>query len=170
MRSLISSTGKRGRGRPRTDAVAQHFTMPPELSSRIDTWINGHSDSRPTRPEAIRQLIALGLDAGATPASSLDQRIARQEQKLARKIPAKISPAKGMAVLRKGLAEVEHRRLVAKRKKVATSGQIRAAEPDLESRPKLTTGKKGGNAQNAKPTRRATPTRASRAQPRGRKP
>jgi hypothetical protein len=55
MASSISSTGKRtGRGRPRTDPVAQHFTMPRAVSEGIDAWIAAQPEPRPSRPEAIR--------------------------------------------------------------------------------------------------------------------
>jgi hypothetical protein len=56
----ISSTEKKKRGRPRTNPVAQHFTMPRQLSDAIDTWIAKQREPL-SRPEAIRQLIASGL-------------------------------------------------------------------------------------------------------------
>jgi hypothetical protein len=120
----------------------------------LDEWIGNQPSPKPTRPEGVRRLALIGIHAVQS-APSLDQRIARQEQKLARKIPAKTSPEKGMAVLRKGLAEVEHRKLVEKKKKVDTSGKMRAAEPDFESRPKQAQGKQGSDVQDAKLTRRA---------------
>lgn len=55
MAGSISSTEKRaGRGRPRTDPVAQHFTMPQDLSKGIDAFIAAQPDPKPSRPEAIR--------------------------------------------------------------------------------------------------------------------
>src|SRR4051794_6122064 len=60
----ISSTEKKGRGRPRTDPVAQHFTMPRELSAALDAWILAQPDPKPSRPEAIRRLIEAGLARG----------------------------------------------------------------------------------------------------------
>jgi hypothetical protein len=134
----------------------------------VDAWASKQSDPKPTRPEAIRRLVSIGLCAA--PPSPLAQQLARVEQKLARKIPAKTSPAKGMAVLRKGLAEVEHRKLVEKKKMVDTSGQIRAGEPELESRPKQATGKKGGDVQGAKLPRRARAAKVDPTNPRRRKP
>ncbi|WP_374412750.1 hypothetical protein [Novosphingobium colocasiae] len=57
----ISFTEKsRGRDRPRKDTVAQHFTMPKELSHGIDAWA-AKQDDAPSRPEAIRHLVAKGL-------------------------------------------------------------------------------------------------------------
>src|SRR4051812_40842934 len=67
MSPSISSTEKKSRGRPRTNPVAQHFTMSQELSASVDAWIMGHRDPKPTRPEAIRRLIEAGL--GKTKAS-----------------------------------------------------------------------------------------------------
>ena len=57
MTSRIISTEKaRGRGRPKKDTVAQHFTMPRELSDQLDA-IRGDAP----RPEAIRKLLAVAL-------------------------------------------------------------------------------------------------------------
>jgi hypothetical protein len=63
MPGSISSTEKRGRGRPRINPVAQHFTMPQALSAAIDDWIADQPEPKPKRPEAIRRLIERGLDA-----------------------------------------------------------------------------------------------------------
>jgi hypothetical protein len=35
--------------------------MPPELEAKIDAWIAGQPDPKPSRSEAIRQLIGKGL-------------------------------------------------------------------------------------------------------------
>jgi hypothetical protein len=50
------------------NSVAQHFTMPPGLSTAIDEWIAAQYAARePTqaeplsRPEAIRRLLSLAL-------------------------------------------------------------------------------------------------------------
>jgi hypothetical protein len=60
--SIIKSTEKsRGRGRPRKDTVAQHFTMEVGLAARIDDWAAAQTDG-PTRPEAIRRLVEKGLN------------------------------------------------------------------------------------------------------------
>ena len=48
-------------GRPRTDSVPQHMMLPGELSAAIDAWIERQKTPRPSRPEAIRRLIARGL-------------------------------------------------------------------------------------------------------------
>jgi hypothetical protein len=61
MSASISSTEKRSRGRPRTNPVPQHFTMPRDLSEAVDAWIAAHPEPRPTRPEAIRCLLAEAL-------------------------------------------------------------------------------------------------------------
>ena len=55
MASSITSTEKRAsRGRPRTDPVAQHLTMPQDLSKGIDAWVAAQPDPKPSRPDAIR--------------------------------------------------------------------------------------------------------------------
>jgi hypothetical protein len=61
MSASISSTEKRSRGRPRTNPVPQHFTMPRDLSEAVDAWIAEQSEPRPARPEAIRRLLAKAL-------------------------------------------------------------------------------------------------------------
>ena len=56
--------------------MSQHFTMSQQLSASLDAWINRQPDPKPTRPDAIRQLIEAGvshqLDAkpGAPPGGS----------------------------------------------------------------------------------------------------
>ena len=62
MSKSILSTEKRSRGRPRTDPVAQHMTMSQELSEAIDMWREKQKDL-PSRPEAIRRLVEIGLKA-----------------------------------------------------------------------------------------------------------
>ena len=37
--------------------------MPPELIEAIDAWIAAQPDPKPRRPEAIRRLIQLGIQA-----------------------------------------------------------------------------------------------------------
>jgi hypothetical protein len=41
--------------------VSQHFTMSQQLSASLDAWINRQPDPKPTRPDAIRQLIEAGV-------------------------------------------------------------------------------------------------------------
>jgi Arc/MetJ-type ribon-helix-helix transcriptional regulator len=37
--------------------------MPPELEAKIDAWIERQPEPRPSRSEAIRRLIEIGLEA-----------------------------------------------------------------------------------------------------------
>ena len=75
MSASISSTGK-SRGRPRTNPVAQHFTLPPQLSEQLDAWIARQPEPQPTRPEAIRRILSDALikpaDAGSIAAEDLN--------------------------------------------------------------------------------------------------
>jgi hypothetical protein len=74
MGASISSTGK-SRGRPRTNPVAQHFTLPTHLSDALDVWIARQPEPRPSRPEAIRRILAQALaggDAGSIPVEELN--------------------------------------------------------------------------------------------------
>ena len=69
---LFSYTEKRGRsitveqksprGRPRTGVhPARAVRMPPELEAAITAWIDRQPDPKPSRSEAIRRLIEMGL-------------------------------------------------------------------------------------------------------------
>lgn len=62
MPKSISSTEKKKRGRPRTNPVAQHFTMPRHISDALDAWIAKQREPM-SRPEAIRRLVEMGLKA-----------------------------------------------------------------------------------------------------------
>lgn len=89
--------------------------MPPKQLAVLDHWIATQPEPRPTRPEAIRRLLADALE-GQQPVSTTDQKIARAKRKIADN-PAKKepSPAKGMAMLRRGLAETKLRSLKARK-------------------------------------------------------
>ena len=41
--------------------MAQHLTMPVNLSDALDSWIAKQPEPRPSRPEAIRRLVERGL-------------------------------------------------------------------------------------------------------------
>jgi len=58
----IAENEKRRPGRPATgkDPV-QALRMPPELQARISAWIERQPEPKPSRSEAIRRLIELGL-------------------------------------------------------------------------------------------------------------
>ena len=56
MAKSISSTEKKSRGRPRTNPVAQHMTMPPDLSASLDRWAQQQKPVL-SRPEAIRKIL-----------------------------------------------------------------------------------------------------------------
>jgi hypothetical protein len=58
--SIIFRTEKRGRGRPRRDPKSIHLTLVPEQLDQLDAWI-AKQDDEPTRPEAIRRLLAQAL-------------------------------------------------------------------------------------------------------------
>jgi hypothetical protein len=55
----ISGTRK-GRGRPRVDSVSVNVRLPPTDLAAVDAWIEAQPDA-PTRPEAIRRLVALAI-------------------------------------------------------------------------------------------------------------
>ena len=103
------------RGRPAIGKGLQFNAMlRPELAARIDQWIEAKPNPKPSRPEAIRQLVEKGLDSesAARPESarqsdaSLDQKIANQETAIAQMHQhSEPSPEAGMAAMDKAAAE-----------------------------------------------------------------
>jgi len=61
MASSISRTEKRSRGRPRVDPTSIHLTLAPSYIEPLDAWIAEQPDPKPSRPEAIRRLLEIGL-------------------------------------------------------------------------------------------------------------
>jgi hypothetical protein len=88
--------------------------QPPQLKT-LDAWIEAQPDPKPSRPEAIRQLLDKALQGGVS-APELEDRITEVKQRLAvPDVEEVASPAKGMEILRRGLAENELRTLRQKR-------------------------------------------------------
>jgi cell division septation protein DedD len=80
--------------------------MPPAITDALDAWIASQPDPKPSRSEAIRiglkaWLIGLGLMSQYDDVEALKQKIA--ELKLG--ASGKPSPAKGMAMRRRGRAK-----------------------------------------------------------------
>jgi hypothetical protein len=62
MAKSISRTEKRTRGRPATNPTSIHLTLAPGPLADVDRWIEKQKEP-PSRPEAIRRLVELGLKA-----------------------------------------------------------------------------------------------------------
>jgi hypothetical protein len=60
MAKSISRTEKRTRGRPATNPTSIHLTLAPGPLAEVDRWIEKQKEP-PSRPEAIRRLVELGL-------------------------------------------------------------------------------------------------------------
>ena len=58
--STIFRTEKKRRGRPRRDPTSIHLTLVPDQLAQLDAWI-ARQDDAPSRPEAIRRLLAKAL-------------------------------------------------------------------------------------------------------------
>lgn len=58
----INNIEKRGRGRPATDATPVLVRIQPDQIEKIDAWSDKQKDE-PSRPEAIRRLVEIGLKA-----------------------------------------------------------------------------------------------------------
>jgi hypothetical protein len=56
----ISLTRKKPRGRPPTGAEPIHLRLLPDQLAALDQWI-AHQPDMPSRPEAVRRLLVLGL-------------------------------------------------------------------------------------------------------------
>jgi hypothetical protein len=67
---------RKSRGRPRIDATQLAVRVPPRDLARLDAWISKQPDPKPSRPEAIRRLVAEALgkpiDAGSIAAEDLN--------------------------------------------------------------------------------------------------
>lgn len=62
MTNAISDIEKSRRGRPRTDSTPVMVRLQPDQLAALDAWIARQDEPRPTRPEAIRTLLARALD------------------------------------------------------------------------------------------------------------
>jgi hypothetical protein len=62
MAKSIFRTEKRTRGRPATNPTSIHLTLAPDPLAEVDRWIEKQKEP-PSRPEAIRRLVELGLKA-----------------------------------------------------------------------------------------------------------
>lgn len=62
MLMAISNVGKSGRGRPRIDAVPVTVRIPPDMLAALDALIDRSPAPKPSRPEAIRQVLATALN------------------------------------------------------------------------------------------------------------
>jgi hypothetical protein len=79
----ISRTGKRGRGRPRVNPTSIHLSLSPVQLEEVDNWIARQNDM-PSRPEAIRRLLAMALgNTTETSASRGSKRMAAKASEMA---------------------------------------------------------------------------------------
>jgi len=72
------SVNKKSRGRPKKKGGVYPVTavrLPPVVGAEVDKWAGAQADA-PTRSEAIRRLVELGLTAKPRSASSERQRVA----------------------------------------------------------------------------------------------
>ena len=54
---------RKKRGRPRVDSTLVGVRLPPDQLAILDAWVDVQPDPKPSRPEAIRQLLQLSLGA-----------------------------------------------------------------------------------------------------------
>jgi hypothetical protein len=57
----VSGARKVSRGRPRVNATPVNVRLPPAELGALDAWIAAQPEPQPTRPEAVRRLLAVAL-------------------------------------------------------------------------------------------------------------
>jgi hypothetical protein len=65
MELSTSKNQKRGRGRPNADTEALTLRVQKRVLSDLDAWIAAQPEPRPSRPEAIRRILAQALAPAA---------------------------------------------------------------------------------------------------------
>jgi hypothetical protein len=87
MGTSIRDIAKKSRGRPRSTGLGTGILvrMHDQLDA-LDTWIAKQDDPKPTRPEAIRRLVELGLTVRATKPKQAPQARAERAKDLAAKV------------------------------------------------------------------------------------
>jgi hypothetical protein len=116
MAKSISRTEKRTRGRPATNPTSIHLTLAPGPLAEVDRWIEKQKEP-PSRPEAIRRLVELGLTVKTKAKQPSAARAVRAKELAAKAIDKIIDPtappeerAKRRRHLTKGPSEFrEHR-------------------------------------------------------------
>jgi hypothetical protein len=87
MGKSIRDIAKKSRGRPRSTGLGTGILvrMHDQLDA-LDAWIAKQDDPKPTRPEAIRRLVGLGLTVRATKPKQAPQARAERAKDLAAKV------------------------------------------------------------------------------------
>ena len=88
MAKSISRTEKRAAGRPATNPTSIHLTLTPEPLAEVDQWIERQKEPDLSRPEAIRQLIEIGLRADRQSIQDLNE--AKSHADKAKKLAAEL--------------------------------------------------------------------------------
>jgi hypothetical protein len=65
-KSISGTRKKRGRGRPPTGGTSIHLRVLPDQLKKVDEWRDAQFIEH-SRPEAIRELVDLGLSYGSPP-------------------------------------------------------------------------------------------------------
>jgi hypothetical protein len=103
---LINARKKRGRGRPAVDSEEVRSRLHRSILDALDAWIVAQPEPKPSRSKAIRiglkdWLIGLGLMSQYDDVEALKQKIADFKPATS----GKPTPARGMAMLRRGRAK-----------------------------------------------------------------
>jgi hypothetical protein len=87
MGKSIRDIAKKSRGRPKSTGLGTGILvrMHDQLDA-LDAWIAKQDDPKPTRPEAIRRLVGLGLTVRATKPKQAPQARAERAKDLAAKV------------------------------------------------------------------------------------
>src|SRR5688572_11943257 len=61
----VAISASRKRGRPHVGSLNIGVRVPPDQVAVLDAWIAAQPEPKPSRPEAMRQLMELGIKASA---------------------------------------------------------------------------------------------------------
>jgi Arc/MetJ-type ribon-helix-helix transcriptional regulator len=89
------SVNKKSRGRPKKVGGVYPVTavrLPPEVGAAVDQWSRSQGDA-PTRSEAIRRLVELGLAGRAKPVAPSEKYAAKVKELAAKAIDRLVDPA-----------------------------------------------------------------------------
>ena len=76
----MSNARKPAIGRPRVDATPVNVRFPPLDLDALDRWIAKHSEPKPSRPEAVRRIVAEYLTESGYMRSRPDLRPSRKAE------------------------------------------------------------------------------------------
>ena len=94
MGKSVRDIAKKGRGRPKSTGLGTGILVRMHVQlDALDAWIARQDNPKPTRPEAIRRLVEIGLTVKARPRQPSRVRAVRANEMAAKAIDGLIDPA-----------------------------------------------------------------------------